>query len=88
MEVIKKYYPVTLANYSVEKWLIDQYLWKWEKTYARNTKMLHRIYCNLLKSKIKVRGEKFQFGVRLPISVKEAYKFDKINRNKLWTKLI
>ena len=50
--------------------------------------MLHRIYRNLLKDKRKARGAQFQFGVRVPITVKEDYKFDAINGKILWTKAI
>ena len=49
-----------------------------------NTKMLHRIYQNLLKAKTKEGREKHQFGVTVTITVKKSYNFDEISGNRLW----
>ena len=87
MEVIKKDNPVKLSKYSVEKGQIDKTHCMWAKGYTRNTNTLHVMYCNLLKTKRKVKREKFQFGIRVP-RWEKVYKFDKINSNNLCTKAL
>ena len=45
---------------------------------------MNQMVINLLASKRVSRGVKYQFGVRSPRNIKEAYTLDKANGNTLW----
>lgn len=88
MEVIKKDDPATLAKYAYDNDLTDKTVWKWAKRYSKNIKKLKRMVRNLRASKRSSRGIKYQFGVRVPRNIAEAYKLDQENGNSLWTEAI
>ena len=88
MEVIKKDDPATLAKYAYDNDLTDKTVWKWTKRYSKNIKKLKRMVRNLRASKRSSRGIKYQFGVRVPRNIAEAYKLDQANGNSLWTEAI
>ena len=81
MEVIKKDDPATLAKYVYDNDLTDETVWK----YSKNIKKLKRMVRNLRASP---RGIKYQFGVRVPRNIAEAYKLDQAIGNSLWTEAI
>ena len=85
MEVIKKDDPVTLAQYADEKNLTDTPTWEWAKQYLRNRKQWNRLLKQAhLNKKRTGRAIKYQFGVKIPRTVAEAYAFDKENGNTKW----
>ena len=84
MENIKKDDPVTLAKYAENRELLEQSMWKWARRYVKNQKKFIRMMRQLMAAKRKARGIKYQFGVRVPNSIKEAYELDKANKNTLW----
>ena len=51
MDIIKKYDPVTLANYAFYNNLIYRNIWKWAKIYAKDVKKTNQMVRNLLVSK-------------------------------------
>ena len=51
MDIIKKYDPVTLANYAFYNNLIYRHIWKWAKIYAKDVKKTNQMVRNLLVSK-------------------------------------
>ncbi len=87
MEVIRKDDPVTLAKYAEDQNLTDKAIWKWAKGYVKNKKVYNRMKRNLMRAKTKQRV-KYQFGVKVPGSIAEAYRLDAINKNTNWTDAI
>ena len=88
IEVIKKDDSATLAKYACDNNLTDEIVWKWENRYSKNIKKLNRMVRNLRASKPSSKGIKYQFGVRVPRNIAEAYKLDQANGNSLWTEAI
>jgi hypothetical protein len=87
--VMRKYDPITLAEYTKQRKLLDQRGCKWAKRMAKNEKKLMRFLKSLKASKRykkKSFGIRYKFGVKLPRTgdVRGAHKLDQENRNKLW----
>ena len=83
MEVILKDDPVFVAKYAHDNNLTNKPLWKWAKRYTKNIKKLKKMVRNMLAAKRKSRGVKYQFGVRVPRNIVEAYLLDSKNGNTL-----
>jgi hypothetical protein len=88
MEMIKRDDPVTLAKYADEHHLTGQSMWKWTHRYIKNKQKLNRMYRQALMCKKKSFGIKFQFGVRVPRTTREAYQLDLLNSDHLWAEAI
>ena len=88
MEIIKKDDIVTFAKYDIRNILMGKYIYKWANCYVKNIKKLKLIVRSLLASNIASHGVKYQFGVKVPINIYEAYKLDKENGNTIWSNAI
>jgi hypothetical protein len=84
MEVIKKDDPITLARYAQEKHLLHQPKWRWANTILNPKKRDPLTQARQLLLKRKKTKPKYQFGIRVPRSLAEAYKLDEINGNHKW----
>ena len=74
-------------NYAKKHRLGNKHGWKWSKNYCtRSMKKLQQL-ARIFKNQSRA-SSKFKFGVRVPTSVKGAYKLDEENGNKLWTDAI
>ena len=94
METIKRDDPVTLAQYAIRNKLCDKAKWKWAKRYLNkggkeNKKFvtLAQLQVSKLFKKVKQRF-KFQFGLRVPTSIREAQELDTANGNTKWADAI
>ena len=85
MEVIKTDDPVTLAKYAKDKGLLELSTWQWAKRYVKNKKKQIRMLRHLNKSKRKSTGVKYQFGVRVPRTPREAIELDEADGTTHWT---
>lgn len=74
--------PITLSEYAREKKLLQTKGWKWAKKYRINSKKMIRLARRIFQAKR--TDVKYQFGVRVPRTVEEAYRLDKENGNTLW----
>ncbi len=75
--------PATLAAYAKEHDLLSTPGWKKLKRIARRAKVLKRMLNN--SKRAQRYGEiTYKFGVRVPRSVKEAYRLDEENGNTYW----
>ena len=77
--------PVTVAQYSEKHKLFGLAGWRWAKSYVGNghsLKLLRNIHCT--NKKHLRNGTKYQFGITVPRTTKQAYLFDKQNGNTLW----
>ena len=85
--VIKKYAPLQVALFAERENLLNYDAWKWAKTYVRKHKRTIRV---LRAHYVKVQGRtyRFQFGIRIPISISEALRLDEQNGNSLWREAI
>jgi hypothetical protein len=88
MEVIKVDDPVTLAKYAQDKHLTGQAIWKWTWRYLKRQKNFQRQYKQVLLQKKRTNTVKYQFGMRVPRSINEAYKLDLLNNNTKWADAI
>jgi hypothetical protein len=88
MEIIRKDDPVTLAKYANKNNLTTQSTWKWTHRYIKNKKKLSRMYRKAMMFKKKSFGIRFQFGVCVPRTVREAYQLDQLNEDHLWAEAI
>ena len=88
MEVIKKDDPVTLAQYAKSKELLDQAKWKWAYKYVKNDQKMQRMLRQMNLAKKRKVGIKYQFGIRVPRTIKEAYELDKLNNDTAWADAI
>jgi hypothetical protein len=88
MEVIKNDDPFTLAKYAEDKGIHNQSRWKWTNKYLKNKKVFNRQLKRMLMAKKKRRTIKYQFGVRVPRTVKEAYILDSMNNDTFWSDAI
>jgi hypothetical protein len=88
MEMIKCDDPVTLAKYADDHNLTEKSNWKWTRRYVKNKKKLNRMYRQVIMCKKKSFGIKFQFGIRVPRTTKEAYQLDQLNKDHLWAEAI
>ena len=79
--------PVTLAVYTKEHELFDTPGWKKLKCYGRRVK---KLMCMVQANKQaqKYNAITYKFGVRLPRTIKEAYKLNRQNRNNYWREAI
>ena len=84
MEMIKTDDPVTLAKYAETKGLLEQSKWKWARRYVKNKKKQQRMLRNIMKAKRRKTGIKYQFGVRVPRTPKEALELDAAEGNTYW----
>lgn len=88
MEILKKEDPITLAKYAEENNLLEQSIWKWAKRYVKNKKKFNRMLRQMMAAKRRANGPKYQFGVRVPRNIKEAYELDKLNNDTKWSDAI
>jgi len=88
LEVMKRDDPVTVAKYAQENGLVEQSMWKWAKRYIKNEKKITRMYRQMLAAKSRKTGAKYQFGVRVPRSLKQAYELDRLNGDTGWGDVI
>ena len=88
MEIIKIDDPVTLAKYADDKKLTNQAMWKWTHRYLRRPPHFQRLYKQAILRKKRTNTVKFQFGIRVPRSLSEAYKLDELNKNTKWADAI
>ena len=88
MEVIKEDDPVTLAAYAMQKGLEDRNPWQWAKKYRKQPPGMHKLNMHTTLAKKKRRTTKFQFGVKIPVSIKEAHELDSLNKDTLWAEAI
>jgi transposase InsO family protein len=81
--VIKQHAPLQVALFAERENLLNYDAWKWAKTYVRKHKRTIRI---LRAHYVKVQGRtyRFQFGIRIPVSISEALRLDSQNGNTLW----
>ena len=49
---------------------------------------MNRMVRNILASRKALHGVTYQFGIRVPSNIQEAYKLDKEKGNTLWTDAI
>ena len=85
MEVIKKDDPITLAKYAKEQNLLDYSIWKWARSYSKNEKKYKRLLKQVrLMKKRTGKAIKYQFGIRVPRSIREAYVLDSMNGDTKW----
>ena len=77
MKIITTDDPVNLENYAFDNNLIDKDIWKWAKQYKTNVKKTNLMVINLLASKRALCGVKYQFSVRVPSNIKNAYRLNK-----------
>ena len=54
----------------------------------KNVKKMNQMVRNVLGSKRAYRSAKYQFGVRVPRNIQEAYKLYEANGNTIWTDAI
>ena len=85
MEVIKKDDPITLAKYAKEQNLLDYSIWKWARSYSKNEKKYKRLLkqARLMKKRTG-KAIKYQFGIRVPRNIREAYVLDSVNGDTKW----
>jgi len=88
MEIIKKDDPISVAMYAQKKNLLEQAMWRWAGHYIKNKKRMNNMYRQMMASKRKKTGPKYQFGVRVPRSIKEAYELDELNKDSGWADAI
>jgi hypothetical protein len=88
LDTIKKEDPVTLAQYARENRLLDKSMWMWAKRYVKDKAKIARSIRRLKASKRKTRGIRYQFGVRVPRTLNEAYELDALNNDTAWTDAI
>ena len=84
LEVIKVDDPITVAKYAQDKNLTGQAMWKWAERYLKRTKRFQRYYRQVLLMKKRTNTIKYQFGYRVPRTIKEALKLDEMNKNTKW----
>ena len=84
LEVMKTDNPVTVAKYARDDDLLNKSMWKWARRYAKNDKKFHRMLRQMNLQKRKRTGIKYQFGVRVPRTLKEAHLLDQMNGNTFW----
>ena len=84
MEVIKIDDPVSVAKYAHDNGLTEMSMWKWAKRYTRNIKTFQRLQKQVKLNKKRTNTIKYQFGYRVPRTIKEAYKLDELNGNTKW----
>ena len=75
--------PVTCAEYARKHNLLEIPGWKRFKSYAKNTKKLHRMI-NQAKLHNFRREPFWKFGVLVPRTHKQAIEIDEMNGNTLW----
>jgi hypothetical protein len=85
MEGIKKDDPVTLAKYAEEHDLLEKTAWKWAARYVKRKTRFVRMFRQMMKRKRKAQNVKYQFGIRVPRTLREAYELDKLNGDTKWT---
>jgi hypothetical protein len=79
--------PITLAAYDRKQSLLNEPGWKKLKTLAR--RLVHdkqnvcHLHYNVMVSK-QTKGSVYQFGIQVPLNIKDAYKLDKKNGNTKW----
>ncbi|MEM7375710.1 MAG: reverse transcriptase domain-containing protein, partial [Bacteroidota bacterium] len=83
-ENIRKDDPVSLAAYAKKKGLLKHSRWSWANTYLRRDKKFSRMLKQVHLYKKKSNLIKFNFGVRIPRSIREAMLLDKANGNTKW----
>jgi len=88
MEVIKEDDPVTLAGYAFKHNLQDQYHWLWTKKYAKTSTSMQKLIMHATVAKKKRKTLRYQFGVRVPMSIWQAQEFDKTNQDTQWADAI
>jgi len=88
MEMIKKDDPVSLAAYAKKKKLLNQSCWKWAQTYLKQDTRFARMMRQVQLNKAKTNTIKYNFGVRVPRTIKEALALDKMNGNTKWSDAI
>ena len=86
--MIRKDDPVTTAKYAIENNLTELTCWKWAKKYHKKMRRLVKQVKRMLNVKRAARAIKYQFGVRLPRTIREAYKLDEFNGNTKWADAI
>ena len=84
MENIKRDDPVSLAKYAQEMKLTNQSRWKWANNYLKRDKRFARMLRQVHLYKKKTNTVKYNFGVRIPKSIREARLLDKMNGNTKW----
>ena len=87
MNVIKKDDPTNVAEYAQKRDLLENNAWRWARRYVKNKKKHMRLKRMIMASK-KNYAPKYQFGFRVPRTVKEAYALDKLAGNDKWAKAI
>ena len=87
MEILKQDDPVTIAKYAEDNGLLDIPGWKWAKLYRERRRKLYLSKTRKTKGPTK-RRVKYQFGERVPRTLKEAYEIDEINKNTKWADAI
>ena len=85
MDAIKKDDPVTLAKYAEEHDLPEKTAWKWAAQYVKRKTRFARMFRQMMKSKQKAQNVKYQFGIGVPRTLREAYELDKLNGDTKWT---
>ncbi|MEM7375851.1 MAG: reverse transcriptase domain-containing protein, partial [Bacteroidota bacterium] len=84
MEAIKKDDSVSLAKYAQDMKLTNNSRWKWTNAYLRREKRFARMLKQVHLYKKKTNTIKYNFGIRIPKSIKEAMMLDKLNGNTKW----
>ena len=83
LEVFKIDDPISVATYARKEKLLDMPTWKWCKKYIEKRRLFTSMTRHIFTAKGKATT-RYQFGVRVPKSVKEAIEFDKQEGNNLW----
>ena len=75
MEAIKKDDPVTLAKYAEEHDLLEKTTWKWAARCVKRKTRFARMFRQMMKSKRKAQNVKYQFGIRVPRTLRGPTKW-------------
>ena len=87
MQEMRKFDPLTIANYAHDNHLLEHKGWHWAKRHTRREKKFIRML-RILKTQKKAYAPKYKFGVRVPRNVRDALSIDRANGNTLWAEAI
>ena len=80
LELLRYECPVLLIKYGIERKLIFKEGWEWVQNYINEDRTLRKMF----KTARARKTATYQFGVKVPQSVKQVHEFDAENGNTLW----